>query len=332
MNNELISVIIPAYNVETYIDRCIQSILNQNYFIYELILIDDGSPDDCGTKCDKYAQLYSQITVIHQCNCGLSGARNAGIEFALSCSDSKWVTFVDSDDFVHEEYLKKLHEGVVNNNVDICCANYLEFSAESQILPVIKDYGSIVANVEDAYTNCSINTISAWGKLYNKKLFETTRFPLGRIHEDRFTTYQLLFKCNQLAIITDPLYYYFYNTSGITKSQWSPNRLDDLDAVKEQISFFSTHCFEHALVCTLNDYFWLLCKNISILKSLPMYKNYYKILRKELREAIRKYKKQTDLSIDKNRYIYTSAYPFLGKQYFRTSHIIKKFICIYKQS
>ena len=119
----LISVIVPVYKVEEYIYRCVDSILAQSFKDFELILVDDGSPDNCGKICDEYAQKDKRITVIHKENGGLSDARNTGIDWALK--NSNWITFIDSDDWVHTDYLKNLYNAVKENNVDISVCGYV---------------------------------------------------------------------------------------------------------------------------------------------------------------------------------------------------------------
>ena len=112
-----ISVIVPVYKVEPYLRRCVDSILAQTFTDFELILVDDGSPDNSGAICDEYAQKDARVHVIHQENGGLSAARNAGIDWVFAHSDSQWLTFVDSDDWVHPEYLERLYHAVLEHNV-----------------------------------------------------------------------------------------------------------------------------------------------------------------------------------------------------------------------
>ena len=124
----LISIIIPVYKVEKYIHRCVDSILAQTFTDFELILVDDGSPDNCGKICDEYAEKDSRIVVIHQENGGLSAARNAGLDWVFEHSDSQWISFVDSDDYVYPHYLEKLYQAVVENNTNISMCNFVNFS------------------------------------------------------------------------------------------------------------------------------------------------------------------------------------------------------------
>ena len=119
-----ISVIVPVYKVEKYIHRCIDSILNQTFRDFELIMVDDGSPDNCGAICDEYAAKDNRVVVIHQENGGLSAARNAGIDWAFTNSNSEWLNFIDSDDWVHPEYLQKLYDAAKCNNVSVSVCGF----------------------------------------------------------------------------------------------------------------------------------------------------------------------------------------------------------------
>ena len=128
-----VSVIVPIYNVEKYLNRCVDSILKQTFTYFELILVDDGSPDNCGKICDKYAKKEDRVTVIHKQNGGLSDARNAGIEWTLQNSNSEWITFIDSDDWVHKDYLKLLYKVVKDNNVDVSLCHFVRTSGEDNL-------------------------------------------------------------------------------------------------------------------------------------------------------------------------------------------------------
>lgn len=232
-----ISVIIPVYKVEPYIHRCIDSILAQTFSDFELILVDDGSPDNCGVICDEYAEKDSRIHVIHQKNGGLSAARNAGIDWAFANSDSRWLTFVDSDDWVHSEYLQRLYDAAAENDVAISICGYVETDgavselADDTLVPQL-------CRPCDFYIEHSVNAIIAWAKLYLKECFRRIRYPVGKIHEDEFVTYRILFEQKHISWIAAPLYNYYINLQGITKSEWSPKRLDAIEALQQQAVFF----------------------------------------------------------------------------------------------
>lgn len=130
MNYPLLSIIVPVYNTEKYLNRCIDSILAQTFMDFELILVDDGSPDNCGAICDENAAKDSRVHVIHQENCGQSAARNAGIDWVFAHSDSKWISLVDSDDWVHPQMLERLYHAVLEHNVKVSICGYEETSGD----------------------------------------------------------------------------------------------------------------------------------------------------------------------------------------------------------
>ena len=243
-----IAVIVPVYKVEPYLRRCVDSILKQTFTDFELILVDDGSPDNCGAICDEYAQKDSRVHVIHQANGGLSAARNAGIEYCLSKSESQYISFIDSDDCVSFLYLEKLYKAAVDNQADISICGHTSFSAQE-----LPDYsqtnfsGSLLLDKAQGCQmlyECKTNHayfVVAYCKLYKAELFRSIRFPVGRIHEDQFTTYKLFYTANRIVEIGECLYGYFLNENGIMRSPFSIKRFDDLFALDEAISFFRRH-------------------------------------------------------------------------------------------
>ncbi len=232
-----ISVIVPVYKVEQYIHRCVDSILAQTFTDFDIILVDDGSPDQCGVICDSYAERDPRIHVIHQKNGGLSAARNAGIDWAFAHSDSSWLSFIDSDDWVHPRYLEILYAAVLRDKTNIAIGNALW--TEGEDLPIEVDESSILWEPEKYYAAEATKATVAWGKLYHKTCFKSTRYPAGKIHEDEFVTYRILFEEKSVSVIDSLLYAYFQNDAGIMKGTWTPKRLDALEALEKQIRFFS---------------------------------------------------------------------------------------------
>ena len=146
-----ISVIVPVYKVEKYIHRCVDSILEQTYADFELILVDDGSPDNCGAICDEYATQDSRVVVIHQENGGLSAARNAGIDWAFTNSDSQWISFVDSDDWVHPEYLERLLDVAVSRSADMTFCMLTAFSEDENGYQKVPFWGKPVCSPQKGW-------------------------------------------------------------------------------------------------------------------------------------------------------------------------------------
>ena len=232
-----ISVIVPVYKVEAFLHRCVSSIFNQSFGDFDLILVDDGSPDNCGALCDGYARQDSRVKVIHQENGGLSAARNSGIDWACANSESEWLAFVDSDDWVHKDYLKTLYEAAVGNGCRISACGF--FRTENASFP---EGTSKVAVMEAGAYYCSDTvhegvTAVAWNKLYHKSLFETLRYPVGKLHEDEFTTYRAVYEAGKVAVAEAVLYAYYQNPAGIMGAKWNPRRLHVLEAFEAQMAF-----------------------------------------------------------------------------------------------
>ena len=232
---DLISVIVPVYNVEKYLDRCVQSIVNQTYKNLEIILVDDGSPDNCGKMCDDWAQKDSRIKVVHKANGGLSDARNAGMAVATG----EYIAFVDSDDWVDIHFLELLYNAVLAHNVKLAACDaktvYLFESKNIADLPQAKVFTSQQA-LQTLTIGKEFRSV-VWNKLYHRTLLENEQFEVGRYHEDEFFTYRILAKANHSVYVNAPLYYYFQRQGSIMNSA-SFRHLDALDAYIERIKFF----------------------------------------------------------------------------------------------
>lgn len=236
-----VSVIVPVYKVEDYLNRCVDSILNQTFEDFELILVDDGSPDNCGAMCDEYAKKDGRIHVIHQKNGGLSAARNAGIDWMISNSESEWITFIDSDDWIHSRYIELLYNSVLEQNTLISMCMFQRVKADDDLVQVPQEVHSKLYLPENAFV---LNTIDpnvsayAWGRLYHKSLFKDIRYPVGKLWEDLHVTHKLLFHCENIAVVEEKLYYYFVNADGIVNSSWNMRKLDSVEGFEQLIKFF----------------------------------------------------------------------------------------------
>lgn len=256
----LISIVVPVYKVEKYLHRCIDSILNQSFCDFELILINDGSPDECPKICDEYSQTDNRVVVIHQKNKGLSAARNEGIDWAFINSDSQWITFVDSDDWLQINYLELLLKAAIANDVSISACHYRKTNGEENI--VKKNFDIKLWKPEDFFVKYNVSAIVAGGKLYKKSCWENLRYPVGKLHEDELTTYKILFACKEIAVIDAGLYFYFQNANGIMNSSWSIRRLDALEAFDKQIDFFKSEGYIQAYTYAMENYFLHACCQI----------------------------------------------------------------------
>ncbi len=237
-----ISVIVPVYKVEPYLRQCVDSILAQTYTDFELILVDDGSPDGCGAICDEYAEQDPRVRVIHQENRGLSAARNAGIDAA----SGEYLAFADSDDLLAPACLKRLHDTVVQENVDIAVCDMRPFSDESELECVDACAATQLKIMTGREACLSIYhmdgevPIMAWGKLYPARLFDGIRYPVGLIHEDDATTPRLLYRSNAVGLIPDKLYLYRTRPDSITGRPFSVKSFDCVRAVQACVQFFDT--------------------------------------------------------------------------------------------
>lgn len=226
----MISIIVPVYNVEKFLNRCVSSILNQTYKNYEVLLIDDGSTDASGRICDSISQNEEKVKVIHQKNQGLSGARNTGIQYAKG----EFITFIDSDDFIDERYLQLLLENLINNDADISCCDYLRTAKTSVIKQNVDKKNDIVLTADDIITFfLEKELVSACGKLYKKNIFNEIRFPIGKINEDISTIFKVFMNAKCVVYSFEKLYYYYRNQESITKRKFTSKNMDLIDAWKE---------------------------------------------------------------------------------------------------
>lgn len=237
---DTISVIVPVYNVEKYLHRCIDSIIHQTYQNLEIILIDDGSPDNCGNICDEYAHKDRRIKVVHKENGGLSDARNVGIENATGM----YLAFLDSDDWVHNTYIEVLYNLLTNYEADISVCNFYKVSSSDNLSGLSQNSHGIITytNLEalhQLYDENYLQMIVAWGKLFNKKLFEGIIFPVGKIHEDEFLVYKVLYRASKIVYTSEQLVFYFQRPESIVGEGFKlKNRLDALEAHEERNQFY----------------------------------------------------------------------------------------------
>ncbi len=238
--NSLISVIIPVYNVEDYLSKCIESVLAQTYKNTEIILVDDGSTDKCPGICDKYAALDNRIIVIHKENGGLSDARNT----ALSIARGQYVMCVDSDDYLEETTTQLLYESLIDSGSDISTCAYKVYH-ENEIADTQTSASEKLVMERDQALQAMMYqknvTHSAWGKLYKKSLFENIRYPIGMNYEDLGTTYKIFSKANKVVCNTFVGYNYLQRKGSIINSQFQPSRMDALLLAKRQLDYIVTN-------------------------------------------------------------------------------------------
>lgn len=214
MERDLISVIVPIYNVENLLIKCVDSIINQTFKNLEIILVDDGSPDNCGKMCDDYALKDERIIVIHKKNGGLSSARNAGIDIAKG----EYLMFVDSDDYVEYNFCEKAYQIIKDNNVT--CASFGFFEHKKNITRALGTKNPRIINAEEGIlsviTSNEVIYNLAWNKIYNRSLFYRIRYPEGKLFEDQGTTYKLFDAAGIIYVDSSPLYHYVRREDSIT--------------------------------------------------------------------------------------------------------------------
>lgn len=216
----LISVIVPIYNVEPYLRQCIDSILAQTYRNLEIILVDDGSPDDCPAICNEYAKIDSRIKVIHKKNGGLSDARNAGLDIAIG----EYIGFVDSDDWIMPDMFEYLLQGILGYKAEISYCGFI--NVHETWLDYQNEQTDKVYTTETALNELFFDRLKnfAWNKLYKAELWKKVRFPAGRNFEDILTMYKLFEQAKRIAILKEPKYYYRIRNNGITNEKGFLNR------------------------------------------------------------------------------------------------------------
>lgn len=236
--NENISVIIPVYKVEDYLDDCLRSVVAQSYPNLEIILVDDGSPDHCGAMCDAWAAKDRRIKVIHKENGGLSDARNAGLELATG----KYISFVDSDDWLESEFYEKLLAALQKEGADICACSIASCFPDHTVTWGCPSYtvSDSEATLAMLYRDTSY-PVSALNKLYRRELWEEMRFPVGKICEDAFTTYQLVHRANRIVQLPEALYCYRIRPDSIMTSSFTPKKLDEEEAWRYNYLFAKAH-------------------------------------------------------------------------------------------
>lgn len=228
--DELISIVVPVYKVEKYIDQCVQSILEQTYANWELILVDDGSPDRCGEICDNYAKQDDRIFVIHKENGGLSEARNV----AFNVLKGKYITFIDSDDSISIHYLEEMAGCMDRYDADIVQCDFTRNESKLERL-TSKNEVTVIRSTEilREFLRFGKPNVFACGKLYKANLFYEIRFPVGLIDEDNFTTYKIFMKTEVFANINKCLYFYRTNQESITNRSFGIEKFNILNCIKD---------------------------------------------------------------------------------------------------
>ena len=237
MNEEKISIIVPVYNVEAYLEKCVESILKQTYTNLEILLVNDGSTDKSGELCDKLALRDHRIRVIHKENGGLSDARNRGIDEA----SSNLIGFIDSDDYIDEDMYETLYRQMVASKADLSmCGHYDVYHQipEKQVAK-IKTWELMPEEAIKMVMEAKILSVTAVNKLYKKALFEQLRFRIGKIAEDAFIMVDLIHQCSKIVATNEKKYYYVHRENSITTQKFSLKFLNVIEAYEQNAKIIS---------------------------------------------------------------------------------------------
>ena len=320
-----ISVIVPVYKVEKYLDACVDSILNQTFTDFELILVDDGSPDNCGAICDKYAALDGRVRVIHQNNAGLSSARNAGVDAATG----RYICFVDSDDLVAPDYCRELYGLLDGTEYDFSFCGVCRFRDGSEPRPKMDNSPLTVTNTQYAAMQLEHKTeFGVWNKLFRRELFNQIRFAPGKVHEDVIFSADLLRILHRGIVATEQQLYYYRQREGSIVSaasmKCSPDRVYAGEYMLKAIQQIQPALMPRALYYAVH-YPWMFVDPIYVNRTFRENKVFLDQLQYHLRTYLNDYQEQnifTDVLLKrmslftKSRFLYGfNAYTRLVRVY-----------------
>lgn len=239
INDNLVSIIVPVYKVEKVLNRCISSLINQTYEQIEIILIDDGSPDNCPSICEDYSKINERVTVIHQTNKGPAAARNAGIRAA----NGRYYMFVDSDDFIHEDAVLHMKKKLEAYSADIIISGFCEFVTEEEIdrVDYVNDSKVICMSPSECLSYMFIENekiCTPWAKLYDRKVFDGISYPEDMTFgEDMFVAHRLFSRAKKIILDEAILYYYCQNGASLVRSSYNEKKFGRIEATKEWLAF-----------------------------------------------------------------------------------------------
>ncbi len=307
-NKARISVIIPVYNVEKYLSKCIQSVIEQTYKLLEIILIDDGSADYSLEICREYEKKDSRISVISKEHSGTSDARNMGIERATG----DYFLFVDSDDFLHPEMIRiLLHELRKNNaQLSVCGVQRVEDAVANNITyPLIETVSTSCYSgteaVGELFSRNYVTFVMPINKLYDRRLFNSIRFPSGKQHEDEFVAHQLLYSARKVVYVVDKLYYYVQRPNSIMTSAFSERRFQAEEAMEDRVKF----CLENRIYQDKAIYRYLkrFSYDLDLFKRSGASKERIEFFQKKYQKSVKQYSKQMT-SMYRVKFILTESF------------------------
>lgn len=333
MKNELITVIVPVYKIEPYIQKCVDSILRQTYSNLEIILVDDGSPDGCPEICDEYAKTDSRVRVIHKENGGLSSARNAGLDTALG----QYIAFVDGDDYIHPKMMENLYAALKETEADISVCNLQYVDENGNAIPEYSNdvIQNQILNSDEVFQK-SVEAYGyyysvVWNKLYKRKVWESYRFREGKVHEDNFAFHHIIGQCSKISCIRAVLYYYVQRTGSIMSEKIADKRMDAIEAIFERIDFFREKNKLEFLPSLDKSCFFLLCDIRKLCKTKQDKSRFQKLERKY--NSVHKWilNNTRYLEIIKLKRIGYRYFPIFVKSFLKMKERLKKIFRIYKK-
>ena len=283
-----ISIVIPVYNAEQYVERCLKSVCGQTYTNIEVVVVDDGSTDKSGDLCDQIAKRDPRVRVYHTKNGGPSAARNT----ALNHISGEYLTFVDADDYISEQFLEIMYQACVEEQAEISICEYIRVTTDHYEFQTDKKKNTCISGREAVklqFTACAEKMIVSWGKLYKREFWENLSYPEGRVNEDISTSYQVQYAAQRVAMVDQVLYAYVQSEHSIMREEFSIKRLDVLYAYKERYDYFITRDSRLADM-SLRSYYNRLVRAYCLVKrKLPELQE----TRKKLDTEIRNYFTQT---------------------------------------
>lgn len=286
MKRPLISVIIPVHNVEKYLSKCLNSLVNQTYKELDIILVDDGSKDNSSIICDEYQKMDSRIRVIHKEYGGVSDARNKGI----SSAEGKYITFVDSDDYVTCDYIETLFKLLHKYKADISACGCIKVKEGEEVaqkgLSHTKEISfSNSEGMQDLFYQRHLEN-SAWGKLYKYELFSGIEYPVGRVYEDLGTTYKLIYRANKIVWTSQAKYFYLQRANSIMHKKYSSTNMDRVFLSEEIVDFVKKNIPSIEEASILRAFI----SNIQVLREIPLRDSKYSDELGVVKENIKKYR------------------------------------------
>lgn len=323
MFNERIGIIVPIYKVEKYLCRCLDSIVNQSYSNLEIILVNDGSPDNCHEICENYKRNDKRIKVIHQKNMGLSAARNTGLKEL----QSSFLVFIDSDDYIELDMIEELYKLMKETKSDIVCCGHKQIFDSGNIEELkgntqITTYSKKEALSKFLFTN--VIDVVSWNKLYKRELFTDIKYPVGKLYEDHFTTYKIIDRAEKITYTSKVLYNYCKRSTSIGGNEYNPKTMQLKEALDEECKFIISEYPDLKDNINLAYCHWMFVIYNKMLLVDSIDNNFEKFLINKIQESVSKLFFNENLSKTRklqyliflgNRRIYKTLYKVFLKKY-----------------